>query len=459
MVRVSPKRSIRKTLWTLLFGFSTIILFQNCSDLNNAEMVSIDTVVQEHLRNLPFAFDVELDQISYMSCSGQYAAGHPNAYTFKAGAFFPGSGLRLRNNFMSNISNLNTDVQAHSLRLSNRNAEAGAVLSIRERNYLQDYIDPQANKGEIPMSRLMFNESTGRHFSSEHYARRLLAMGTGNYMNYISGLPGFLHKSFDGTIRIADSSGTADSLRNLMANSHYLTVTFPEPVGSQTSGKRHGLARSPHNTMSGDQQALTSVFGRGYALSFQQFDGRMPTVPARILSVNNTVNLENQSIVSDNWDCSERFVIVRPEDAKRLTYDPTPDTNATPAESLENREVCEMNSDPIPANVEEQKRLERIRNILPVESWYVTLPRTIVEAGVTYTKPGCIVPKGNDFCYDMREETGGVNNPNFRIAYYYEEDTSSTEWGHSVEGINYEGRCGAGTLFVCPHYVTICHKN
>lgn len=439
----------------MLFGFSSILLFQNCSDLNNKQMPTIDALIQAELQQLPFAYEVSLDQIAYMSCSGDFAAGNPNAFTIKAGAYSTGSGLRLRSNVVSQLSNYNTDIQGRALSISDRNTEIGAVLSIRERNYLQDYYDPQSGKGETPFSRLMFNETKGNYFSNEHYVKRMLAMGSGNYMSYISGLPGLLDKNFEGMLRYAENEGMAAGVRNLLANSHYITVTFPLPIGEQTSNRRHAWARSPYDTSSGNTNALTSVFGRAFDVRFQQYDGRMTTVPARVMTVNNVVNLENQSIVGETWSCDERFVIVRPEDAKRLTYDPTPDGVV----DGDNFEVCEVGPDPIPSNSEEQRRLDRIRNILPADAWYVTLPRTISVGGVNYVKPGCVVPKGQDFCYDWKQETGNQNNPNFRVAYYYEEDTTGPGWNHTVEGIMYEGRCGTGTTFVCPHYVTICHKN
>ncbi|MCO5112652.1 MAG: hypothetical protein M9899_00600 [Bdellovibrionaceae bacterium] len=459
MVRVSPKRSIRKTFWTLLFGFSTILLFQNCSDLNNRQMPSIDALIQGELQNMPFAFETTIDQMGYMSCSGRFADADGRAFTIKAGAFFPGSGVRIKPSVLSQLSAYNTDIQARALHISERNTETGAVLSIRERNYLQDYQAPQQSERITDAyARLMFFEGKN-YFSNEHYVRRMLAMGSGNYMNYISGLPGLVYKNFDGSVKFATNESTAAGIRSLLANSHYITITFPLPVGEQAGGKPHGWVRSPYNTASGDSNALTSVFGRGFDVRFQQYDGRMLSSPARVMTVSNVVNLENQSIVGESWNCNERFVIVRPEDAKRLTFDPTPDDDLTAAEQAENYEVCEVGPDPVPSNNEERMRLDRIRNILPADAWFVTLPRPIVVGGVTYIKPGCVVPKGPDFCYDMQQETGNVQNPNFRIAYYYEEDRSSPRWGHTVTGITYDGRCGLGTLFVCPHYVTICHKN
>lgn len=422
-------------------------------------MPSVDSLINAELEQLPFGFDVTVDQMAYMSCNGRFAAGHPNAFTLKAGAYSSGSGVRLKGNLISQLSAYNTDIQGRALEISERNREVGAVLSLRERNYLQNYYHPDTKKGEVALSRMMFNDDRGLYFSNEHYVKRMLTMGSGNYMNYISGLPGLVDKNFEGMLRFAENETFADGIRQMLSNSHYLTVTFPVPISDQAgSSKRHSLVRSPYNTASGDSRALTSVFGKGYVLSFQQHDSRMLTTPPRVMNVANTVNLENQSIEGETWDCSEKFVIVRPEDAKRVTYDPTPDRNLTDPERDGNYQVCEMEADAIPENNEQRRRWDRIRNVLPADSWFVTLPRTVTVDGQNYTKPGCVVPKTQDFCYDMQQETGGANNPNIRVAYYYEEDISGPAWGHTVEGIEYDGRCGPNTFFICPHYVTICYK-
>lgn len=469
MVRVSPKKSFKKVFWTLAFGFSTIMLFQNCSDLNNADVISITDVEQQLLENLPFAFESTIDQMGYMSCSGQAATSDPKIFTLKAGAFSSGSGIRLKSNYLSQISHLSAETQHKSLALSSRNIETGAVLSIRERNNLQVYLAFNQN-GEKSIDRLMFNESLGRTFSMEHYAKRFIALGSGNYMNYIPGLTGFLGKTFDGEVRLSANGAVEELIRSFLGSSHYLTVTYNEAVGNQT-GMPFQLVRSPHNTLnpSGNGNARTSVFGLGYALSFSQFDARMYDVPNRVMSVEHAVNLENNSVMGEDWDCSEKFVIVRPEDALRNTVDPDPSVAGSRSET--GLQVCPKKSDDQPLNVQQQRRWERIRNILPVENWYVNLPRDLVNSsgnpvidpatGQPYRLPGCVVPKGNDSCYDMNELTGGTNNQNIRVAYYREEiggGEIGSGWNHTVDGIVYNGRCGPGTTFVCPHFVTICYK-
>ncbi len=440
---------------SLVLGLMIVLSFQNCADLDQANVVTVTEVEQQLLSNLPFAFDLKVDQMSYMSCSGQFGSD-PRAYTIKAGGYFPGSGVTLRSNYASQISNLNVDTQVRSFGISERNDQAGVVMNIRPRSNLQDYVEPSEEGGEITSGQLMYNTQQGILLSNERVARQLLALGPGGYLNYVAGIPGLFNKSFDGVVRINTNSGVESQMRNLLRNTHYLTFTYPEDLSIQTdTAKPFRYVRSPYGTTSGDPLAVTNVFGTGYTLNFQQFDPRMTTTPSRIMTVQNAVNLENNSFYGESWDCNERFVIVRPEDATRLSVDIDNDSPAVTANDIA---VCDTKSDDIPNNATEQLRWDRIRNILPAEDWYVNLPCPAVGAGppgciVGQARPGCIIPKGDNFCYDMNELTGGSNDENIKIAYYYEEYLDNAD-----PVITYNGACGPGTFFVCPHFVTICHK-
>lgn len=442
---------------SLVFGLVIVLSFQNCSDLDESSVVTVTEIEQQLLTNLPFAFDMKIDQMAYMSCSGQFGSDG-RAFTIKAGGYFPGSGVTLRSNYSSQISNLNVDTQVRSFGISDRNDQAGVVMNIRPRSNLQDYVEPSDESGEITTGALLLNRQQGILLSNDRVARQLLALGPGGYLNYVAGIPGLFNKSFDSVVRINTDSGVENQIRNLLKNTHYLALTYPEDLSVQTdTNKPFRYVRSPYGTTTGDTRATTSVFGTGYTLNFQQFDPRMTTTPPRVMTVQGAINLENNSFLGESWDCSERFVIVRPEDAGRLTFD----SLNTPSNQTDDDLVCDKRSDRIPANATEQQRWDRIRNILPVEDWYVNLPcpATMTPAAgsgclpSTVAKPGCIIPKGNDFCYDMNELTGGSNDANIKIAYFYEEDLDNAD-----PIISYNGTCGPGTFFVCPHYVTICYK-
>jgi hypothetical protein len=434
------RKRINSTLG-LGFGLAVVLCFQNCSDLDSSNVVSLSDVQKSILEDLPFAYNLKIDQLSYMSCSGQSAAQDARSFTIKAGGYFPGSGVGLRSNFTSQIQGLNADVKAKSLSVSSRNDQSGVVMAIRSRSNLQTYLDPTGESGEIPLAKMMFNENQGMLLSNERVAKQLVALGPDSYLNYVAGLPGLYNKAFDGVVRIANDLSTEDLVRNILRNSHYLSINFAEPFGSQPDDLPYAFIKSPWDTLKGDTRAKTSVFGLGYILNFQQFEPLMTTVPARAMTINSTVNLENSSIEPESWDCSLKFVVVRPEDASRLTF--ITDSSGGRAQ------VCDVGSDSISGLPEDQKNWERIRNILPVEDWYVTMPRTF-PSGIQ--KPGCVVPKGNDFCYDMNE-LNPDNNVNVKIAYYRNEDLDS-----SSPVINYTGTCGPGTFFACPHALTICYK-
>lgn len=436
----------RKSSISLIFGLVLIFCFQNCSDLDNSDLISLTDVEQDVLSNLPFAYDLKIDQMAYMSCSGSDARQDERSFTIRAGGFFPGSGVGLRPNFTAAINGFNADAKVRSLQISERNDQAGAVMSIRPRSDLQNYVDPEGASGEIPIARMMFREPQGLVLSNERVARQLMTLGPGSYLNYVAGLPGLFPKSFDGSLRIAGNLDTEDSIRSILRNSHYVSFNFAEPLGNQPEDRPYSFVRSPYDTLTGDSRANTSVYGLGYVLNFQQLDPFMVTTPPRVMTISSVVNLENTSNEPENWDCSERFVVVRPEDASRITFN-----GGT-------QQVCDTRPDTIPNSFNEQRRWERIRNILPVEDWYVNLPCPSSGpqpagciAGVG--KPGCIVPKSNDFCYDLNE-LNPAGNDNIRIAYYRNENLSTA----TPPFINYDGRCGPGTFFICPHVVTICRK-
>ncbi len=443
---------------SLSVGLCVVLSFQNCADLDQSQVVSVTDIEEQTLAGLPFAYDAKIDQMAYMSCSGQFGQD-PRAFTIKAGGYFPNSGVALRSNFLSQISQMNADTKSRSLALSDRNSQAGVMMNIRPRSNLQDYLEPTGNEGgEITSASMMNNTTQGVVLSNERVAKQLLALGPGGYLNYVAGIPGLFPKTFDGVLRINNTSGVENSIRNILRNTHYVALTYPEELAVQTDPlKPNRYVRSPYGTTTGDNRALTSVFGTGYQVNFQQFDARMSTAPSRVMTVQGAINLENNSSLAESWDCSERFVIVRPEDADRLTYDRL-NTNSI---TTDDETVCDTKSDDIPANFTQQQRWDRIRNILPVEDWYVNLPCPATGAGppgcrVGFAKAGCIIPKSNDFCYDMDELTGGSNDPNIKIAYFYEEDLDRV--APLSPAFNYTGTCGPGTFFVCPHYVTICHK-
>lgn len=434
---------------SMALGLFVMTAFQNCSDLDNSDVVTVTDVERQVLQNLPFAYNLKIDQLAYMSCSGQLG-GDSRIFTLKAGGYFPGSGVGLRQNFSEQIAGINPGAKVRSLAISERNDQAGVVMSIRPRGDLQNYVDPDANNGEIPLAKMMFNEGQGMLLSNERLAKQLMALGPNSYLNYVAGLPGLYSKSFDGVLRINDTNAREESVRNFLRNTHYLTLGFAEPLGDQDDSRPYSFLRSPYDTLSGDSRARTSVFGLGYVLNFQQIEPLMTAAPSRAMTVNGVVNLENSSMEPETWDCNERFIVVRPEDAGRLTF------NA--AAGVDGQQVCDTRSDTQPINIEQRTRWERIRNILPVEDWYVNLPcpggtgPQPQGCAVNVPKPGCIVPKDTNACYDMRE----LNDvPNAKIAYYTNEYLSTTAPDPIV---NYTGNCGVGTAFICPHVVTLCYK-
>ena len=445
MKKIYFKVSFRNGVIIALAGFVAILFFQNCSDLNNAQSITLSEIQSQIFYNLPFAYNLKIDQISYMSCSGEGAANHSSAYTLKAGGYFSGSGVGLRGAYRSQVVRYGLESQVLSLSVSARNQSSGVVMDIRRHDNLQNYFSIFSGSSTRPQDQLMFNELQGLYLDSPHVARQLISLGGSSYLNYIKGLPGLYRKSFDGFIRMASNWTIERGVRESLRDSYYLSFTFAHHRLDQPNfrGRRFTAVRSPYDfeVPSGDSRTQTSVFGLAYGLDFQQFDGRMRSTPSRAMTIQNSISLENSNILPETWDCRERFVVVRPEDAMRLSF-----RYAASDGTILSAQVCDTGSDKIPTNASEAARWERIRNILLVEDWYVSLYQP------TSGRPGCIVPKGNDFCYDM-EALNPKDNPNIKIAYYYEESLDEPDLN-----IVYEQTCGPGTKFVCPHIVTLCYK-
>lgn len=477
------KGNVAKTLYIALSGLVMVSLFQNCGQ-DLSDDFSINEARQEFALSFPFAYDLTVDEISYMSCIGPNVQLDPRYYTFKAGAFGADEGIRLRDNFRSFAPDFNSDQLASALNLSQRNSEAGVIMSVRSFENFQIPLSSSGSAGQsdTSVSRMMFDRDINLTLSQADIAQRLVALGTNERLNIIEGLPGLTGRSLDGAINIADSETLATNLRQRLQNNSFLSFTFAvssENASTETvPGER---ARSPHSEAGLGSDAERSVFGLGYRVNFMQVDPTRGGSPTRAVAGISGVNLENQASLPESWSCNldEKYIIVRPQDALRGYTNGYPivrinrsaasfqlsafpnrrqftancgasnctDGTIQPGEKFIENVICPTLPDAIPNNAIEAAKWARIRNMLPHKDWYVYRGTDISSINGQYN---CIVPKGPDNCYG---DANANSNQFFVVQYLSDEDFPGFITKPSVET-----NCGAGTQKFCPHVASFCHK-
>ncbi len=440
-------KSLRFGLIVLLSSF--LILFQNCG-IQNSNFEDLNQINEDiSAQSLPFAFDLDVDQIAYMSCTGTVAQISSKLFTFRAGGYAPGSGVSLKSNYLASVSSDTLDQRLFDLEANRRNAGTGVNMALRFQNNLQDYYLSDDSAGRS-IGFMMFDPSFMRLSSPD--VAQFLFQNNGQPVNYISGIGGLSGKSFDADLSFAEDENQALTVRAALANSLFLSFTFMDPdSGINSAGI--GITRtveSPYIDSTGSYAhplTATRAFGKGYTLRFQQ---RHPSLQAfsqpRKMSVDLGINLENQTALSESWNCDDLiFTIVRPQDASRpFIANNIHPTLGTPLGRL----TCERLPDMAVGNqtlvipaapnyVPSQQEIsfssdlfKKIRNTLPASDWWVNLPQK------------CIVPKsGFDECYASYD----FSNPLLKVIYDPAQDTNP--------------ECDAGTTpNYCPHYVSICYK-
>ena len=320
---------------SVLFCF-TLFGFQNCSSPLEGES-GISSVAQ----NAPFAFDGNMDTIAHMSCGGMVAGYDPAAYfSFAAGAYNAGSGIKFNDNFLSYTGGLNPVNKQRLLTESPANKNSKFQIAVRNVANVKQILGGLAEgqgygsyAGDITSSdvALSLPQTTGGNFVNNFSAGQVYAendMVTGNV-----------------------AQGARDQMN---AGNGLLGFTF-----------------SNDNYPSGGVGPVeTRAYGRGLVVSFVN--------PAHISTagvsnqLNSAVeyNLEDGSLVGGSWTCSQslRYMIVRPEDIG-VTSACGGQANRTPG------------VEEVPANQTQANELAELRKFLPVSKWGVDM------AG------RCIVPK------------------------------------------------------------------
>jgi hypothetical protein len=228
-----------------LVAIVTVLIFQNCSDqlgLEDDQASLSDT--------LPFAYDVTLDTIAYMSCAGGTTSANRQAiWSFRAGAFAAGNGLRLTDEYLAVTKNFNVEQRAAALGESTKNANAALQLAVRQGLNYQSLLTSGGGSGQLGEDFANLLGPLDGEVISETISG--VDPAAPQRFNYFPGMAGLLGRRIEGAIRFTDNESEAQSVRGQLSNTGVLTATYTLDGVADTS------ARAPAGI------ANDKVYGRG----------------------------------------------------------------------------------------------------------------------------------------------------------------------------------------------------
>ncbi|MEO0334905.1 MAG: hypothetical protein AAF202_00820 [Pseudomonadota bacterium] len=421
--------------------FVGLLTFQNCSD----PLELSDEDASTFSDRLPFAYDVKMDTFSYMSCADMTQTNYDRRalHTFHMGAYEPGSGVRLTEDFLNSTSNFSPEARAEALSRSPTNS--GAILQLAVRNTEQNYQQILLND---PNGRLVVvGEDIGNYLGGaplsapgiaaalsrkEEERKDLEKSGVQNapleYINYFKGTPGFDGRLMESSIRFPN---TLKSITDQFYRTVNLSLTFT-PENNVLSYN----ARSPD-----PENQARKVYGYKYIPIFnglkRKHDAPNEGVFSGIYQPDGNAIL-NRTVVElreVNVDTNEGVSWFCPADLRLIMIDPFDETFL---DTTVGNEPCTINPteggvDDISAlSVRDQKRLEVIRRVLRVEDFYVNL------------QENCVIPKDSkNSCYPKADADGNL--------------TVDINYGRQANNLNCVDNPREG-IYGCPNYVSICTR-
>lgn len=322
---------------------SVPMLYQNCSQ-PLAERADASSVAQ----TAPFAYEARVDHFAYMSCSNMPSGYDTNAFfTFKAGAYNDGAGVKFNNAFVYEVRNLLQADKAAVLDLSPINKDVYMQMSVRQSSNLQT---------PFGINNMPYQANFVGSLSAPEIANELARVnGTSFTRTFPSGA------KFEGRAQMTTSESLADTIRQQVSvNGNYLSLNYSRIT-------------NPSEAISTPSGSTTSVFGNGYKMAFVLGHGQTSNFSggtARVMTNLSEYNLSNQSLTGANWECNANWVlmIVKPSDITA------------------GRVVCNTEPEPSPSPAQ-LEMYETIRKVLPATEWGLDLFRR------------CIVPKKTGSCY------------------------------------------------------------
>ncbi len=485
-------RRIRTPLIILIAIAGILGFFQNCTP-------SVPFGHTDHFQSLvnstEFPYEVNIDQVAYMSCSEQEDVYNDGAFfTFRFGAFRT-HGIRVTPEYRNHIEKVDEEDVPYALQQSassrglklqgairtmdnlqlmyvdGENGEKGlegsdysnffpemgdpvlsqALWYMNPNDYLRNYVAAQfpdeyrfASEVQFMKSQLMENDLRNffgsRGILTVTFAQngeiKPIGLGSIDYLNRINTDP---NSPSNGNGGGNGGSGVGGSGSNPSGGSGGSGGTI-DPGGSGASGGGGGGGNSVQKPVftAANLDVRSNVFGAAVQPKFKQ--------PPKIIVPDN----QNQPVIEQDPGpdmpprilSSVRDVIID----ERLSTRPTPEwicpkelsfMIVLPEDAIYQDEDsntitrCNMNPDPLNPNADEKKLYDIARQSIYAEDFYIDL------------RNRCVVPKpgvaNEGSCYGINENTS-MTRP---IAY---DDYDSVGCGF-----------GVGQK-VCPHYVSVCYR-
>ncbi len=411
-----------------------LLAYQNCgtdSGLGNSIFAKSN--------EFPSPYDLKVNQVAYMSCSEQKDVPNEDGvfFTFRAGAYGEGAGLRLSDSFLYEARREDEFDKMEILATDAPTVMTRVQLAMRQPALLSRmFVNADSNGGlEEQDYDFVFGD-----IGSEEMSASLIKLAPGQYMNYWSA--GGINEDayFSATLLFNGSETLANTVRSSLESKAWaLVFGFTDPVDptairtledftlnddtSAEGGNSSGGSSGDTSTASTESVAGGSPYGVGLRVSFKKplasiwgLGEAHPNMPQRVLESIQDFNLENPGSTNASWSCptSLQFRIIHPDDV--FNSDGT----------TKNASLCAVVHDPaVPSDL-----LKIVRRSLPAQDWYVNLAQQ------------CVIPRKHvaGSCYGVDQGTQVRRTP--------------------VYGFN--NACNpalnAGGTGVCSHFVSICDR-
>jgi hypothetical protein len=387
-----------------------LFTFQNCSQPLTSSFNDMMLTAQS---GLPFAYKTRMDTIGYMSCSLLGSSYDDSAFfTFRAGAYRTDgtSGIGLTDTFIAATQAYTFETRQAAFANSDQNSGAMPQLAIRQLGSYQNVLSGNGTAVNIGQDiGPMLGSLDQTPFNST-----LAGLTNGSYVNSFPGsssqlLYGPLVAS---SLNFSQSETLMSSVRSSLSNGKsLLALTF-----TTTADPSSSEARGP------DGPITSPVYGTGYKIRFQNPSGWV-TSDARVLaSVQETDLGGNTSGALSAWTCSpsSQFLIIRAEDV-------------SPAGTI----YCPPIPDPTSfSDSSEQAIHDAVRQILPVEDWWLNMQYRCISPKSTIASTSCYGPVG-------AAPPAGTTTTTPAIDY---SSGACTPFTNNVLG-------------TCPHWLSVCTRN
>lgn len=440
----------------------------------------------------PFAYDTEIDTLSFMSCTGLPESHITNAfYHFKVGSYKKKSGIRLTQEFLDETEGMEEEKIVSLLQDKDIfNARLKLQLSLRSLSNVQRNVVSLTEKPE---------EGSNFHhlfvpLDANTVAKELLKLKKTERMNVLHSLPLFQKERFligslyFGPLKIEDRLVSGEEILNffrgkLQTTELLLTLTYSRFMDEKHLNQAvpffkyfneyvdHIVAKKEEkegtellddlddlDNLDDEESENLSAFGTtemidvsraqgtGFQLSFKA-GGSLKTIgneqfmylsfdEHRALSHITEIDLRTGRSKERVWSCGS-FMVVQSKDNREPEEEAREEEEDQ--EEVEERDRVDDLRDshfsvfPLCPEGEEDPRssdpmYQALRAVLSKESWSINM------------KYRCVVPKTSyDLCYYSEGERSFRESKKFKVNYF----------GH---------RCGKDTTkWDCPHYVSVCY--